>query len=341
MAQLDKRPIGSISLDLDNLWSYLKIHGNPAWQERPSYLPTFVPYMLDVLDRANLKITFFVVGMDAEDPVNTKSLQMILERGHEIGNHSYEHEPWLSEYSEQALIDEIDRTDSAIKRATGAQPIGFRGPGFSWSYRLLEVLQQRGYRYDASTLPTWLGPIARLYYFWTSGLSKAERERRKDLFGHFLDARRPNKPYRWSFDRGPNLLEIPVTTIPFFRTPFHFSYLAYLARYSKVLMRIYLAIAILACKLTRTAPSFLLHPLDVIGGDQAPALQFFPGMELSSEHKTELLMEVLKTLNKHFKLEPMSAHAAHCRGQESIPEYPVERAPQSAESTKPDAAVGA
>jgi len=324
MAKTDKRPVGSISLDLDNLWSYLKIHGDPAWETRASYLPTFVPYMLDVLDRANLKITFFVVGVDAANPANARSLQMILQRGHEIGNHSYEHEPWLSQYSDQALIDEIDRTDAAIKSVTGVQPIGFRGPGFSWSYRLLEILQQRGYRYDASTLPTWLGPLARAYYFWSSGLSRAERARRKDLFGHFSDARRPNKPYRWSFSRGPNLLEIPVTTIPLLRTPFHFSYLAYLARFSKRLMRLYLAIAILACRLTRTAPSFLLHPLDVIGSDQAPTLAFFPGMELSSEHKTVLLLEVLQTLGRYFRLEPMSVHAAHCRGQESVPEYLVQ-----------------
>ncbi|MFK7965194.1 MAG: polysaccharide deacetylase family protein [Burkholderiaceae bacterium] len=341
MATQDKRPMGSLSLDLDNLWSYLKIHGDPAWKDRPSYLPEFVPYMLDVLDRAGLKITFFVVGIDAEDPVNAESLRAIVARGHEIGNHSFEHEPWLSQYSDQALTDELDRTDKAIKSVTGIQPIGFRGPGFSWSPRLLELLQARGYRYDASILPTWLGPIARTYYFWTSGLNKEERKRRKDLFGHFTDARRPNKPFRWSFETGPNLLEIPVTTIPLFRTPFHFSYLAFLARYSKHLMRAYLAIAIVACKMTRTAPSFLLHPLDVIGGDQAPALKFFPGMELSSEHKTALLLEVLNTLSKHFKLEPMSVHAAHCRGQENIREYLSQAGRVPARTSKSDPAVEA
>lgn len=28
----------SISLDLDNLWSYLKIHGDDGWRSFPSYL---------------------------------------------------------------------------------------------------------------------------------------------------------------------------------------------------------------------------------------------------------------------------------------------------------------
>ncbi len=182
-----KQPVGSLSLDLDNLWSYLKIHGDPAWADRPSYLPTFVPYMLDVLDRVNLKITFFVVGIDAQDPVNEAVLRQIIDRGHEIANHSFEHEPWLEQYDEASLVAEIEKTDAAIRRATGVTPVGFRGPGFSWSPPLLKVLSDRGYLYDASTLPTWLGPIARLYYFWTSDLSAAEKQKRKALFGRFAD----------------------------------------------------------------------------------------------------------------------------------------------------------
>ncbi len=319
MMGVDTRPVGSLSLDLDNLWSYLKIHGDPAWEKRPSYLPTFVPYMLDVLDRAGLKITFFVVGADAKDPVNRPALQMIIDRGHEIANHSYEHEPWLQQYDEAALIAEIDNTDTAIREATGVSPIGFRGPGFSWSPALLKVLSDRGYLYDASTLPTWLGPVARLYYFWTSDLSSAEKQQRKELFGRFADGLRPLKPYQWLFNSGSRLLEIPVTTMPIFRTPFHFSYLAFLARFSKPLMRAYLAMAVQLCRWTNTAPSFLLHPLDVIGHDQAPALRFFPGMDLSSEVKTELMLEVLSALSRHFSLVPMSEHARSCAETETLP----------------------
>ena len=44
----------------------------------------------------------------------------------------------------------------------------------------------------------------------------------------------------------------------------------------------------LACRVTGTEPSFLLHPLDVIGGDQVPELDFFPGMDVPSERKTAL-----------------------------------------------------
>ena len=53
------------------------------------------------------------------------------------------------------------RSDARRRRSApppGRRPIGFPGPGFSWSPDLLEVLAERGYRYDASTLPTYLGP---------------------------------------------------------------------------------------------------------------------------------------------------------------------------------------
>ncbi len=100
------RPLASISLDLDNLWTYLKIRGEERWSERPSYLDVFVPHALDVLDRLGLKITFFIVGADAEQARNGPALRSIVEAGHEVGNHSFEHEPWLNEYSRDQLREE-------------------------------------------------------------------------------------------------------------------------------------------------------------------------------------------------------------------------------------------
>src|SRR5579872_91832 len=57
--------IASLSLDLDNKWSYMKTHGDPGWESFPSYLEVLVPRVLAFLAQRNLKITFFVVGQDA------------------------------------------------------------------------------------------------------------------------------------------------------------------------------------------------------------------------------------------------------------------------------------
>jgi peptidoglycan-N-acetylglucosamine deacetylase len=302
----NKKPIASISLDLDNQWSYMKIHGDEGWDTYPSYLSIFLPYVLDVLDELNLKITFFIVGKDTESEDNVKYLRMITERGHEVGNHSYHHESWLQTYSYEKIENEIKQAEEAIEKATGQRTTAFRGPGFSWSKDLLKVLQGRGYKFDASTLPTYLGPLARMYYFKKSNLSKEEKKARKELFGKFSEGFRKLKPYQWDLGEGKNLMEIPVTTMPVFKLPFHQSYLLYISGISKPLMKAYLWASIIMCKITKTPPSYLLHPLDLIGGDDVPQLAFFPGMNIKSKKKLEVFRIAMEMLKKHFDLLPMS-----------------------------------
>jgi peptidoglycan-N-acetylglucosamine deacetylase len=304
-------PVASISIDLDNQWSYMKIHGDRGWENYPSYLDIFVPHVLDLLDSWNLKITFFIVGIDAHQNKNRAFLKKITDRGHEVGNHSLNHESWLQKYSREQLVDEIREAEQGIVAATGKKPLGFRGPGFSWSVPLLEILAERNYLFDASTLPTYIGPLARMYYFWKSDLSRAEKMERNELFGSMKNGLQPLNPFQWLLPSGKTILEIPVTTIPVIKTPFHLSYLLYLSRYSILLMRLYLALAIGMCKIKGTSPSYLLHPLDLIGGDKITDLAFFPGMDLTSERKAQVFNIVIATLGKYFNLVSMGDHARH------------------------------
>ena len=313
------KPLASISLDLDNQWSYMKIHGDEGWDKYPSYFDIFVPYILDLLDEIDLKITFFIVGKDTESEENRRYLKMITQRGHEVGNHSYHHESWLQSYSYDKVREEIVIAEKAIENATGQKPCGFRGPGFSWSKDLIKVLESRGYLYDASTLPTYLGPLARMYYFKKSDLSKEEKKARKELFGKFSEGFRKLKPYYWDLGENKRIVEIPVTTMPVFKLPFHLSYLIYLSNISMGLMNVYLSFALLMCKLTKTPVSFLLHPLDVIGGDQIEQLSFFPGMNVSSDKKAKVFKAVMRRLGKSFALSNMSDYLSHEIKKPNIP----------------------
>jgi hypothetical protein len=99
--------------------------------------------------------------------------------------------------------------------------------------------------------------------------------------------------------------------MPFFKLPFHQSYLLYISGFSKGLMKLYLWFAIFMCKLTKTPPSYLLHPLDLIGGDDVPQLSFFPGMNIKSEKKLEVFETAIKMLKNNFELLPMSAFSKH------------------------------
>jgi hypothetical protein len=304
------KPLASMSLDLDDQWSYMKVHGDEGWDLYPSYLDIVVPFVLDLLEELNIRITFFIVGQDAAIEKNHPVLRSIVERGHEIGNHSFHHESWLKTYSKEKIEEEIIRAEEAILQATGLRTKCFRGPGFSWSNDLLETLQKRNYTFDASILPTYISPLMRMYYFWNSKLTKEERESRKELFGSYKEGFYPLKPFQWKLENNQTLLEIPVTTMPIFKIPFHLSYLLYISGYSMGLMKLFLNFSLMMCKITKTPPSILLHPLDLISGDKVPQLSFFPGMNIATDKKVEVFKYALKRIQKDFDILPMLEFAA-------------------------------
>ena len=310
--------MASISLDLDDQWSYMKVHGDEGWDKFPSYLDVVLPITLDVLDKLDIKITFFIVGQDAAIEKNHAVLKTIVDRGHEVANHSFHHESWLKTYSKEKIEAEIVHAEEAILKATGKRTNMFRGPGFSWSNDLLEVLEKRNYIFDASLLPTYISPLMRKYYFWKSNLSKEEKESRKELFGSFKESFYPLKPYTWRFKNKKTLLEIPVTTMPVFKIPFHQSYLLFISNISTGLMKFYLRFAIMMCKVTRTQPSYLLHPLDLIGKDVVPELAFFPGMNVLSPRKLQIFETTMTILKNNFELLPMGEFAARVKPVKTI-----------------------
>jgi hypothetical protein len=311
--KMSEKQIASLSLDLDNKWSYMKTHGDAGWEKYPTYLDVVVPRSLKFLEQRNLNITYFIVGQDAAREENHDAIRQISDARHEIGNHSFKHEPWLHLYSKTELVEEFEKTENALEAFTGQQPKGFRGPGYSLSPTVLEVLAERNYEYDCSTLPTYIAPLARAYYFFKSPeMSDVEREKRKKLFGKFSDGFQSLKPYKWRIG-DKSLVEIPVTTLPLVKTPIHFSYLLYLATFSELLAKTYFKTALRFCVFNKLAPSLLLHPLDFLDGEDAAELKFFPAMNVAAEKKMELVGEFLADFGKFYKLGNVRAHALEAR----------------------------
>ena len=174
---------------------------------------------------------------------------------------------------------------------------------------MLEVLAERGYEYDCSTLPTYIAPLARAYYFFRSPeMSDEEREKRKKLFGKLSDGFQSLKPRMMTIGER-ELVEIPVTTFPVVKAPIHFSYLLYLSTISPAVAKTYWRSALLACRAMGIGPSLLLHPLDLLSGDDAPELKFFPGMNIPAEKKLAFISEVLATYADNFELVQVREHA--------------------------------
>ena len=101
------KPIASLSLDLDNKWAYLRTHGVAGWDEYPSYLDVVVPRVLEWAAQRDLRMTCFVVGRDAGLRRNRDALAAIAAEGHEIGNHSLNHFPWMHTFPRDEVEAEI------------------------------------------------------------------------------------------------------------------------------------------------------------------------------------------------------------------------------------------
>lgn len=104
--------------------------------------PQWTLPILDVLDRHQVKATFFLVGTGVE--AHPEVVREIARRGHSIGNHSYSHRcmPLLDA---RTLVSEIDRGGAAIEKAIGQRPRYFRPPWGMFNRRVLDELRARGY----------------------------------------------------------------------------------------------------------------------------------------------------------------------------------------------------
>ncbi|MFT3852367.1 MAG: polysaccharide deacetylase family protein [Ilumatobacteraceae bacterium] len=332
--------LASVSLDADNLWAYQMTHGDEGWDNYPTYLDALVDVVLPGLAERNLTITFFIVGQDAALEVNHAALRKIADAGHEIGNHSFRHQPWLHRYSLAEIHEELAATEDALQLATGQRPTGFRGPGYSLSPDVLRALIDRGYRYDCSTLPTVIGPLARRYYFRSAKLTAAQRAERAHLFGSATDGLRPLKPYLFRLGED-QLLEIPVTTMPLTRVPIHVSYVLYIAGVSPAAAFRYFANALRLCRLRGVQPSLLLHPLDFLGADDVDSLRFFPGMTMTGATKRATVWRCLEEINRQFEVVTMRRHADALLAKGGLPTRSAMTTAIAASDDTPVPAAGA
>ena len=89
-------------------------------------------YILDILDKYNIKATFFVLGTRVKQ--NPDILKREYESGHYIANHGYSHKYSSVYKSVDAVLEEYNKTEKAIKDAIGNQNYSsnlFRFPGGS------------------------------------------------------------------------------------------------------------------------------------------------------------------------------------------------------------------
>jgi len=140
--------------------------------------------ILTILDRHNVKGTFFVQGRVAE--TFPKLLQQLVAEGHEIQSHGYSHRP-VDKMNRDALRLELELARKTVEDACGVQVTAFRAPDFTinkdnlWA---LEVLAEIGFTVDSSIFPM------RTHRYGISGYSTL--------------------PHWVSLPNGADILEVPV-----------------------------------------------------------------------------------------------------------------------------------
>jgi len=123
------------------------------WEAFPSRVVTNTRLLLDELDRAAVKATFFVLGWIAERHPGLVS--DIRGAGHEIGSHGHMHRR-VFEMDELAFARDLAASVTALRQAGADRVTAFRAPEWSINNRslwALDVLAAAGFRVDASMAP--------------------------------------------------------------------------------------------------------------------------------------------------------------------------------------------
>lgn len=100
--------------------------------------------ILDTLDKYNCKATFFVVGDWVEK--YSEALKKISDRGHEIGNHSYNHADYTKMSAEEITAD-LDKCDALIEQVTDRKPTLMRAPSGGYNDTVIKAADNSGRTY--------------------------------------------------------------------------------------------------------------------------------------------------------------------------------------------------
>jgi polysaccharide deacetylase family protein (PEP-CTERM system associated) len=152
----DPRPRNVFTVDLEE-WFHICGVGGPLapehWDTLPSRVDLTTRRVLDLLDRARVRATFFVVGWVAER--HPELIRAVIAAGHEIGSHSYSHQRAYDLGPERFAADL--RASVAALRALGVENVrAFRAPEWSVNARSLWALDElagQGFTADASMAP--------------------------------------------------------------------------------------------------------------------------------------------------------------------------------------------
>ncbi|MFC4593672.1 XrtA system polysaccharide deacetylase [Sphingobium tyrosinilyticum] len=180
----------ALSVDVEDWFhvgAFERTIGRDGWDALTHRVERNTDEVLALFAETGVSATFFTLGWVAER--YPALMRRIVDAGHEIASHGYDHARVFS-LTPEAFREDLRRSRGLLEDASGERVIGYRAPSFSIDHRTPwahQVLVEEGYLYSSS-----VAPIRHDHYGW------------------------PDSPrFAWRPVEGASLLELPVTTAEF------------------------------------------------------------------------------------------------------------------------------
>jgi len=148
--------IDIMSVDVEDYFHVEAFSGvvpRTSWSSYPCRVEENTRRILDLLDTAGVRSTFFILGWVAERYPGL--VREIVARGHEPACHSYWHR-LVYTLSPEEFRDDLRRSKAVIEDGAGMAVTGYRAPSYSITARslwALDILAEEGFTYDSSIFP--------------------------------------------------------------------------------------------------------------------------------------------------------------------------------------------
>ncbi len=195
------------TIDVDPLLCYFDIHGleRPDVREDP-LITMALPRLLRLLEQFHIRATLFVTLGTLKEK-EQKVLADAAQSGHEIANHSLQHNYAMSTWQYDDIVKEISENAAKIQEIVGVYPAGFRAPGYSMNSTVYRALKESGVCYDASAFPSPFYYAAK----WLLIRLKALRGKKShSIISSFSEAFAKRQPF---VEKESHLPVLPVSTV--------------------------------------------------------------------------------------------------------------------------------